>query len=149
MIRKATQEDVPAIVEMVGHFMAAKVGDTIYGQVLTFRPKKVEQLARAVIERGLLLVAVVDNQVVGMLAGFPLEDVVAGTPMFDELVWWVEPAHRNGSIGPRLVAQAEKWARQKGLRLFKMVAPAGSGVGDYYEKMGYEAVESSYVKRLT
>lgn len=148
MIRKATQEDVPRIVDMVGHFMSARVGDTTYGEVLTFKPAKVAKLAAAVIEKGLLLVAEVDNQVVGMLAGFPLEDVVSGAPIFDELVWWVEPAHRRGSVGPRLLAAAEKWARQKGLSLFKMVAPAGSGVGDFYLAMGFEAVEASYVKRL-
>jgi GNAT superfamily N-acetyltransferase len=148
-IRRAHLADVPRIVEMVGHFMAAKVGDTIYGQVLTFKPKIVEELATLVITKGIIFLAVVDEQVVGMLAGVPLQDMIARTPMFDEMVWWVEPAHRRGSVGPRLLKAAEKWARQKGLRLFKMVAPAGSGVGDFYKKLGYEEVEASYVKRLT
>jgi predicted N-acetyltransferase YhbS len=148
MIRKATPADIPRIVEMVGHFMAAKVGDTVYGHVLTFKPKAVADLAARVIEHGLILLAEVDDQVVGMIAGVPLEELIANTPMFDEMVWWVEPDYRKGSVGPRLLRAVEHWARQKGLRLVKMVAPAGSGVGDYYARHGYEPVESSYIKRL-
>lgn len=148
MIRKATHNDVERIVEMVGHFMAERVGDTRYGDVLKFKPKVVAKLADLVIDKGIILLAVVDDQVVGMLAGVPLEEMIANTPMLDEMVWWVEPAHRKGTVGPRLLKRLEEWSRQKGLRLVKMVAPAGSGVGAFYKKLGYEEVETSYVKRL-
>lgn len=152
-IRRATQEDRAQIVAMVGHFMAARVGDTVYGEVLKFRPEIVGQLAALVIDKGVIFVAQagdrLDAPLVGMIAGVPLEELIARTPMFDEMVWWVEPAYRKGSVGPRLLQAVEKWARQKGLSLCKMVAPAGSGVGSYYKRLGYVEVESSYVKRLT
>jgi GNAT superfamily N-acetyltransferase len=137
---------------MVGHFMASKVGDTTYGEVLKFRPQIVGQLAAMVIDKGVIFVAQDGEQVeaplVGMIAGVPLEELIARTPMFDEMVWWVEPDYRKGSAGPRLLQAVENWSRQKGLRLLKMVAPAGSGVGSYYKRLGYQEVETSFVKRL-
>jgi GNAT superfamily N-acetyltransferase len=147
-IRKARLEDVDAIVGMVGHFMAAKVGAVVYGEVLKFKPAVVTELARLVVERGAMFLAEADGRVVGMIAGCPIEDLIARTPMFDEMVWWVEPDYRKGSAGPRLLQAVENWSRQKGLRLLKMVAPAGSGVGSYYKRLGYQEVETSFVKRL-
>lgn len=144
MIRKATEADTARIVEMVGHFILT----TRYAAVLKFRPAVVGELVTLVNRCGVIFVAELEGRVVGMIAAVAMEELVAKTPMLDEMVWWVEPEHRAGSIGPKLLGSLEKWARQKGLSMVKMVAPAGSGVGKYYKRLGYEEVESSYMKRL-
>lgn len=143
MIRKATEADVPIIVRMVGHFITAK-----YADLLTFKPRRLEELTLRVLEIGCILVAEEDGAVVGFVAGCALEDSVSGIPMLDEMGWWVEPGYRHKSVGPRLLQQFENWAKQKNLRLVKMVAPAGSNVGAFYKRLGYTEVETAWIKRL-
>jgi GNAT superfamily N-acetyltransferase len=144
MIRPATVTDVPRIVEMVGHF----IGSTPYGRVLQFMPSAVAELAEMILEHGIILLAERDGEVVGMLGALPMVDPVSRQPMVDELVWWVEPAHRSGMTGPRLLRALEEWARQKRLSLCKMVAPVGTNVGEFYVRSGYTPIETSYLKRL-
>jgi GNAT superfamily N-acetyltransferase len=144
MIRKATPADASRLVEMAGHF----VEQTRYSTLFRFKPAAVAQLVALVLEHGVIFVAEQDGAIVGMLAALPMEEPIAKTPMLDEMAWWVEPAFRRGSVGPKLLRAAESWAVQKGLRLVKMVAPVGTNVGDYYKRMGYTEVETSWVKKL-
>lgn len=145
MIRKGRPEDLERIVEMTGHF----INQTNYSTLLKFMPKAVREIASRVIDHGVCLVAEEDGQVVGMLCAFLLVEPVSNQPMADELCWWVEPSARGSrSVGPRLLRSFENIARQKGAKLCKMVAPAGSDVGTFYERIGYSPVETSYIKRL-
>jgi len=144
MIRKAGGGDRSDLVAMVGHFIQG----TPYAKVLPFRPKKVLELVDLVLEHGVVFVAEVNGRAVGMIAAVALRELVAGEAMADEMVWWVEPAYRQGLVGPRLLKALENWARQKGLAMLKMVAPVGTEVGAFYERAGYMAVETSYIKHL-
>lgn len=83
-----------------------------------------------------------------MLAIVVLPHPITGRLYADELAWWVEPRFRRGRIGPTMLKHAEAWARQKGATVLKMVAPAGTDVGRFYEATGYRAVETAYQKRL-
>jgi GNAT superfamily N-acetyltransferase len=143
-IRKATPADLPRIVEMVGHFIT----QTSYRVLFKFKPDAIAELAAKVLQIGIVLVADVDGVVVGMIAAFPIEEPIGRQRLVDELAWWVEPDYRRGSIGPRLLGALEKWARQKGLTLCKMIAPVESDVGRFYARLGYRPVETAYVKRL-
>src|SRR5207237_2966117 len=67
----------------------------------------------------------------------------------DEQAWWVGPEYRSGTLGPRLLRHVEAWARSEGLPVLAMVAPAGSTIGGFYERLGYHEVETKYVKTLT
>jgi GNAT superfamily N-acetyltransferase len=144
-IREATIDDVPRIVELAGHFIEG----TRYAQFLTKQP---ELLARMAVEmiagKGLIVLGEVDGQVVGMLAVVPYVDPMTGVPMVDETVWWVEPAYRSTRLGPKLLVAVEKWARQNGLLMCRMIAPHNSTVGAFYERFGYSPVETIYLKRL-
>lgn len=145
MIRKGQAADVGAIVEMVGHF----INQTQYAQFLRFMPAAVTELAERVLELGVVFVAEEDGRPVGMICGFAMVDPVSRQKMLDELVWWVEPTSRGSrTVGPRLLRAFENYARQKGIVLCKMIAPVGSGVGTFYERLGYSPVETSYIKRL-
>ena len=146
MIRPAVSADVPRIVELVGHFL----NQTPYGRLFDFDPDRLRLLADGVIlDLGVILLAELDGVIVGMVAATALPEPYTGRPIAEELAWWVEPAHRQGAIGPKLLAALETWARTKGLALVKMVEPAGTpGVGAYYRRRGYEPVEIAWVKRL-
>lgn len=145
LIRKARPDDLQAIVAMVGHFIQS----TPYQSVLRFVPAAVTELADRVLQVGIVFVAEVDGRIVGMIAGFAMEEPIGRTKMLDELAWWVEPDFRRGTIGPKLLRTWEAWARQKGLTLIKMIAPhATPEVGRYYARHGYVPLETSYIKRI-
>lgn len=84
--------------------------------------------------------------VMGMIAVAAAEDPLTGALYGDEICWWVEPEFRTlvQGIGPKLLRSCEEWARQKGLSVLKMVAPAGSQVGTIYHRRGYVEVETAW-----
>ena len=130
---------------MVGHF----IGSTQYHHVLRWVPEAVTELADRVLQLGVIFVAEVDDRLVGMIAGFAIDEPIGRTKILEELAWWVEIDYRNGSTGPKLLREWERWAQAAGLEAVKMIAPASSPeVGAFYAKRGYFPVETSYIKRL-
>lgn len=142
-VREATLADVPRVVEMAEHFLE----DTAYGQLLA-RPWTLEQLVHTVLEVGVILVVEVAGKLEGMIAIAAVPHPANGIVIAEELAWWVEPAWRSSTIGPRLLVAAELWTTSKRVSMLKMVAPHGSGVAGYYEHRGYVAVETAFVKKL-
>ncbi len=143
-IRPATVEDVPRVLEMAKRFLVL----TDYGKIIATMPDRLDSLIRTVLEVGVILVVDVGEATVAMLGLVPLNDPFSGELIVAELAWWVEPEHRQGSIGPRLLCAGEDWTRHIGAGVLKMVAPIGSGVGTFYERHGYIAIETSYHKDL-
>jgi GNAT superfamily N-acetyltransferase len=130
---------------MVGHFLVS----TPYGKLLAFVPAVVVNLAGWVLEHGHIVVGERDGVLVGFIALVAAPHPISGEPVAEELAWWVEPSARRGRLSYYLLRSAEDWARQKGLSMLKMVAPSGSTVGAFYERLGYSPVETAYIKRLT
>jgi GNAT superfamily N-acetyltransferase len=144
-IREANQSDRSRVVEMALAFLAG----TPYGTLMPSTPDLLERFVDVVFELGAILVAECrDGDLVGMIALAVVPNLITGEPYVEELAWWVEPAYRTGTIGPRLLTAGEQWVRSRNLSLLKMVAPAQTRVGQFYERMGYTAVESTYCKRL-
>jgi len=144
MIRPATADDTPQIIEMVGHFLAS----TRYGRLFAFVPEMIEALANRVIEAECVLVAESAGVVVGMLAGVGAVDPYSGQRFGDEVVWWVEPDARRGRSGPQLLAAFEAWASHQGLGFVRVSQPSDApGVGEFYARRGYEPVETAWVKK--
>lgn len=145
-VRKATLEDLPRLQAMGARFML----ETPYGEWMQNSPKRIEELVEPMLAgAGIVLVAEEQQQIVGMVAALAYADPFTG-PTCDEVAWWVEPEHRNGLTGPRLLRALENWSRQKGLRLLKMIAPtAAPEVADFYSRSGFTALQTTYVKRLS
>lgn len=85
---------------------------------------------------------------VGMLAIVMVPHPLSGKTFAEEIAWWVEPEHRKGLIGPKMLRLAEEWATRNGANMVKMVAPAATSVGMFYERSGYKAVETAYIKTI-
>ena len=146
MIRHATPVDIPRILEMAERF----INNSAYSNVLTFRVEALERLADVVVgQLGAVLIATVPaGGSVAMFVVVALEDPLTGDRYAEEVAWWVEPEHRGGLIGPRLLAAAETWARENKCPVLRMRAPVGSDVGAFYLRRGYTEVETIYVKVL-
>lgn len=148
-IRRGTPDDLPALVRMGRAFLEA----TRYGTLFRATGQSLEALAGLLFSfadnAAIFLAVDADDQPFGMIAAFASPNPINQRLYCDEVVWWVDPSGRGPlRAGPALLRSAEDWARERKCYLIKMVAPVGSTVGMFYERHGYEAIETSYAKVL-
>jgi len=143
-LREATWDDQAAVLGLASHFLDA----TRYGQLFLADANHMVRLFDACLKAGVIVLAEVDGQPIGFLALIVVEHLMSGERMGEELAWWVEPTARRGKVGLLLLSAVEDWLRAHGVGVLKMVAPAWSRVGHTYERWGFEAVETAYVRRL-
>lgn len=105
-------------------------------------------LVELLFQHGAIFVADDDSTLVGLLALVVAPHEFTGELTASEIVWWVEPAQRTGSVGPRLLVAAHDYAIAAGAAVLKMVAPVDSGVDTFYARLGYRLLETVWVKRL-
>jgi GNAT superfamily N-acetyltransferase len=85
----------------------------------------------------------------GILAAVVTAHPVSDERFCEELVWFIEPTERGATMaGVRMLRMLDEWARARGARYIKMVCPHGSKVGGFYERAGYQPLETAYMKRL-
>lgn len=143
-IREATEADVERVLEMSCLFLAL----TPYGRLVQPTYQSLLTLIGVVMANGVILLADAHGHTVGMLAIANFPHPLTGEPYADEVAWWVDPEHRKGRAGFYLLRACEDWARQNGLSMIKMVAPFGTDIGKFYERLGYVPVETAYQKTL-
>lgn len=142
MVREATADDVPRLVEMGARFIA----ETGYSAHLTASTEQMKTTAEWIIATGgMVFVFEVDGRVVGMVAVMVYPHPFSGELTGNELFWWVEPEHRGG--GYRLMRAAERWCEARGAVAMQMVAP-NQKVADFYARCGYVPLEQVYQRRF-
>ncbi|WP_152867552.1 GNAT family N-acetyltransferase [Streptomyces acidicola] len=87
----------------------------------------------------LLLVADRDGEVVGHLTGVVAEASAMKPVRVASLVsMYVQPAHRGGQIGGRLIGEFMAWAKEKGAELAEVTAYASNTEAVcFYERNGF------------
>jgi len=141
MIRQATAEDVPRLVEMGRRFRS----ETGYAKVLAENPAKMAELATQLAASGGLLVSEREGELVGMLGYVVYPHFISGESTAGEVFWWVEPEHRGEGL--KLLKEAERRAKAVGAEKMQMIAPTDR-VATLYLRLGYEFVEASYQRAL-
>lgn len=146
-IRKATLADVPEIVRMSALFYPT----THYADWCAMDESTVSDLATALIEDHVFLVAESDGALVGMVGIFLCPFLFNRNVSFGcEVVWWVDPAKRGGHIATSLLNAIEQPLRDAGAARVQMVHMPNSPpqAAALYERMGYARSEISYTKDL-
>jgi GNAT superfamily N-acetyltransferase len=147
LIKDAIQSDVPQIVELARKFHAVSGYENI-----EFDEETVENLLSASIEQGLCPIGVVDDKIVGFLAGLSYPAILNANVMVGtEIAWWVEPEFRGKKIAIQLLLRAEENARAKGLYCWSMMCLEklnADGLENIYERLGYEKAERTYLRIL-
>lgn len=146
MIRHGEERDIEPIVAMACEFWA----HTTYKDPAC--PETIRGMVSLCINDHLMSVIEINNDLVGFAAGLtgPLLGnglVLTGT----ELAWWVNPAHRSGSNGVKLLKHIEQSAKDAGVTYWSMAYMESSmpeAIKGIYEKMGYQRTEITYMKRL-
>lgn len=148
-IRSATILDTPALVEL-GRLMHA---ESPRFRRFDFDGEKIAQLAVMLIQSpdGILLVAEVDGELVGMYAGFVSEHFFGHDRFATDYVAFVAPAHRGGTVFIRLLAEFERQAAARGAKeVFPGVSTEvrADRTATLYERRGYRLSGYIAVKDL-
>ena len=149
MIRRATLEDV-ATIAALGELFHAEAG---WADICEYSVEDCEKTLAFMVsdENGILFVAEVDGEIVGMAGGL-------AHPLYfnhahksgQEMFWWVKPGLRGG-IGRELLDAMEDEARAIGCTSWAMIAldkVQPELTGRLYRRRGYRASEHSWIKRL-
>jgi GNAT superfamily N-acetyltransferase len=141
-IRKAVAEDRDELLAMGQRFHSS----TPYSTVIRWNPVQLARVIDTILESGVFYVAEDrGGALVGVIGVFVTLHPLSGDPVATELLWWVEPAARGDSTAVRLLKDAEAWAKAAGALGMIMVAP-DVRTGQFYERLGYRSVETSYLR---
>jgi GNAT superfamily N-acetyltransferase len=144
VIRLATLLDVPRIVELGRRSLQ----DGPYKGRIEDNPMQVENFAKQIISGlGKVLLWEEDGQVTGLFA------FIAGPHFFDarlfaqELIWYVLPEYRAGGAALKLLWEAERVAKEMGVKFLQVTAP-NADVEGLYGRFGYKQQEVVFQREL-
>lgn len=137
MIREATVEDIPALLEMGEAFaIEAGVVDVVGWDALT-----VEQLLHNLIDSPDGVLWIGDN---GMIGGITYQHPYSGKRVFQEFFW-----RSHGFEGMRLLKAAENQARENGAEQSIMIGmDTMPDTSRLYGRLNYKPIERLYCKEL-
>lgn len=148
IVRNATHDDIPRIVEMAQKFYE----QTQHAKHIPMKKECAAGLAIITMEQGTMLVAEKDGKVVAMLSAFidnfTFNDEVL---MVNEIAFWVDESVRGTLVAVRLMKEARKICKSKGVLFFNMATLATSPdvAGRIYKAMGLEPVANIYMQALS
>lgn len=140
-IKVATEEDLPALVEM-----AVKFAESTAYAPLTSR-EKLQDYIQSLIQtpKDKAIIFIVEDK--GFLVASASEFLVGKILQATELAWWVDPNHRRSKVGKLLLEAFEYWAVKIGAKI-KVMSCLDKSVAKYYEKNGYKLYEKAYFKEV-
>lgn len=86
---------------------------------------------------------------VGLLAAIISPNVV--TNIATEMMWYVLPEYQKGGVGVELIKNYEGWAKEQNCGLVSLAHYndiLGERISTVYEKLGYNKIETTYIKKL-
>lgn len=141
-IREATTADIDALVAMGQRFLGSVYAGKIRANAEAIRAFSLGLMASP---DAVIYVGEVHGAVVGMLGMMRYMHPMSGEPTVSEVAWWMDPARRGAGV--RLFRIGEAWADAQGATVIQMIAPSPE-VERFYERVGYEAVERTYQRRM-
>lgn len=86
----------------------------------------------------------------GFLIGYVSLTPMASVAIARDLGFWIEPHARGGSGAVQMVKDFEAWAYDRGAQFSSLAAMlVNEKAGRLYERMGYDAIETHYLKALS
>ena len=145
-IREASESDIPRIVEMASRSLV----EGPYAGIIKDVPERAKKCADMVMHNGLILLAVKDDEVIGVLGFIVADHHFSGQRYAAELMWWVEPEHRKGESfsdipALNLLREAEQRAKALGAESMTFTAP-NDDVAHLYKRFGYSKLEVAFQK---
>ena len=148
-LRDAAQTDVLDIVLAVKQF-CKEVPHPAWGK---FESNKVKELVSGLIESdgGFVRVVTKDDEIVGALIACATVTPINSFVFAQELMFWLDPDHRNGKTSPKLIDDYVKWATEAGcsfIRLSTLDELLDSRAGVLFKRKGFKPIETAYIKEV-
>jgi GNAT superfamily N-acetyltransferase len=148
-IRDATEQDVLDTVLAVKQF-CKEIPHPAWGK---FDANKVKQLVSNLVEHelGFVKIVVHDEEVVGALIGAISSLPINNITVAQELMFWLDPDHRNGKTSFKLIDQYVEWSKEKGCdyaRLSTLDETMGTKAGVLFKRKGFKPTETAYIKEV-
>ena len=148
-IKTATVADDDAIIEILREFAEEQPLGRLKVEAKDYNDHHVRKILDAVRKRGIILLAHKGEVIQGVFMAIINPDIWLPTvKTLNELVWWVNPEHRNSSAGLRLLKEytkiGEKMVKDKTISTFTMTLLEDSPIKDL-QKRGWSPVETNYV----
>lgn len=146
-IREAHPMDFSKVLPMAKAFYES----TVMAETMPFDLESILEHYINMLENGVVLVAEVDGELVGMVGSlfhqFPLNRQYK---VSSEQMWWVDPDYRGLAIAKDLVMALEATAKAQGCskNLMSLLSTSPPLVANWYEQAGYAKVEAAYSKEL-
>ncbi len=142
-IRKGSEQDYKAAMLLVVDFTEESLAE--YGTYLD--PDQLQKTFDAVWKTS--FVTVVDEEVVGVLAGHIIEDSCSKLPVYEEIFWFMRRDHRE--YGLKLLNFVESWCASKGIKRLTMSCMHNSmkeKLFKLYKKLGFRPIETRFIKEI-
>jgi GNAT superfamily N-acetyltransferase len=146
-ISTATEHDLDILAEM-GYLFADLYGKNVMKFRASVFVEKMKTFMKA--GQGIVLCLHQNWDLKGAIAGVLHDSVFDGTPCASELFWYVWPGAPKGA-GTALLGAFEEWAvSRKATRVTMayMLHNMSEELARFYEKRGYQAFETHYIKAL-
>lgn len=147
MIRKATPEDIPAILEL-GHLMHLESRF----KALPYSRKKVAHIFAQLIEgKGFAMVVEKDGELIGAMGAIVMELWFSTAKAAQDFGLFIHPDHRGGLHAVRLLKAYEAWAKEGGAYAAEMGINTGvmlEQTGRLFELRGYTLAATLYTKEI-
>ena len=142
-IRKGEVQDYDAALKLVLQFADESLEE--YGTYID--PVQIQKTFDAIYKTS--FVGVVDEKIVGVLAGQIVEDICSTRPAFEEVVWYVVKEHRG--TGMQLFNYVQQWCVDQGIGRMVMSCMHNSKTEmlfRVYKSLGFEPMETRFIKVL-
>ena len=142
MIRNAIESDLPKLAEM-----GQRLHDESSYKHVTYSPERVYATCELMMQKGFLMVAEKDGEVVGVMMVDVHVPWYTTERMGIDHTLYIYPEHRNGLIAARLIKKFEEWCKAMGATQIR----PGVGTGDknvlrLYRMLGYTSVGEWFLK---
>ena len=146
MIRTATPEDVPQIVELASRSLV----EGPYSSMFADDPNKTAAIAAQLLAQpnSEILVADEGGKLVGLFAFTIGPNYYSGQVGATEMIWYVSPEGRPGGNGMKLKWEAENKAKEMGAQYMALGAPTPETEAMYAHLSGYRKVETMFLRAL-
>jgi GNAT superfamily N-acetyltransferase len=144
MIRSANKFDVPQIIEMLWNYHDS---GTIKGLDVANDKSALNIVSMIVAGAGIALVSEKNNKLTGMLLAICVPYLWDNTKLvMNEVAYWVEPEHRGGTAGYRLLKQytelCDDMKDQGRIQFYTISQMEGQSLN--YERFGFRPIEHTW-----
>lgn len=149
ILRDAIEADVLDIVLAVKQF-CKEIPHPAWGR---FDSNKVKELVSNLIasDAGFVKIVTINEEVVGALVAMASPVPINSFIFAQEIMFWLDPDHRNGKTSPKLIDAYVEWSKAVGcdfVRLSTLDELLESRVGVLFKRKGFKSVETAYIKEL-